>query len=81
MSVASAHPWLNPKHHLSEKILSCVRAQDWSYTAMDTGVLREKRDARSRDQTPLDKQQSVMLIVLPSEGTTLIAAKKSCWIS
>lgn len=85
MSVASAHPWLNPKHHLSEKILSYVRvwlrAQDWSYTAMDMSVLREKRDARSRDQTPLDKQQSVMLIVLPSEETALITAKNSCWIS
>lgn len=48
---------------------------------MDMSVLREKRDARSRDQTPLDKQQSVMLVVLPSEETTLITAKNSCWIS
>lgn len=64
----------NPQQQLSEKkTLSCARvwlgAQDCSYTAMGTGDLREKRDARSKDQPPPDKQQSVMLIVLSTPET------------
>lgn len=48
---------------------------------MGTGDLGEKRDARSKDQTPLAKVQSVMLLVLPSVETTFITAEKCCCIS
>lgn len=70
MSVASAHPWLILTKSFQRKspaVSEC--GSERSYTAVGTGDLGDKRDARSKDQPPLDKQQSVMLTLLSSVQT------------